>query len=408
MIETENKKRLISNFTSLMSLQSVNYILPLLTFPYLVQILGVEYFGLLAFATAIITYFKMLTDYGFDLSATREISKYRNDKEKVIEIFSSVMILKSIFFILSFLLLTLVVFSFDKLSADWGIYFFTFGMVFGQILFPVWFFQGVEDMKYITYLQILAKGIFTVLIFVVVTQKEDYYLVPLINSIGFLIAGVVSLYVVFSKYSMSFKWQSIEKLKYYFKDSYHIFISSIASNIYSSGTIIILGLVASKEIVGYYSMAEKLSSAFSGIAQPLSKTIFPYISNKSKEYRQIFFKKFIGFIALINIFMFGILFYFSSEILELIFNISNDTANIIFKILIISAYFTFLNINLTPFIYANKQDKFLSKLLIYLGILFIPICYLFSRHYLAIGTSVSILIVEIIISYILINKIRRI
>jgi PST family polysaccharide transporter len=407
MIQKQDKKVLVSNFGSLMSLQGANYILPLLTFPYLVRILGIEYFGLLVFATATISYFKMITDYGFDLSATREISKHRDDKNKIIEIFSSVMILKSLFFIISLILLTILVFSFEKFSAEWKIYFFTFGMVFGQILFPVWFFQGIEEMKYITYLQILAKVIFTLLIFVVVTQQQDYYLVPIINSIGFLVAGLVSLYIVFTKYSMSFRWQSIEKLKYYFHDSYHIFISSIASNIYSSGTIIILGLVASKEMVGYYSMAEKLGSVFSGIAQSLSKTTFPYIANKSIEYRKIFFKKLITYIAIINLFIFGFLFYFSNEILELVFNISNDTSDIIFKILIISAYFTFLNINLTPFIYANKQDKFLSKLLIYMGILFVPICYFSSLFYLAIGTAFTITIVEILLFFIVFYTLRK-
>lgn len=205
---------------------------------------------------------------------------------------------------------------------------------------------------------------------------------------------------------MQFRWQKFENLKYYFKDSYHIFISSVASNIYSSGTVIILGLVASKEMVGYYSMAEKLASAFSGIAQPLSKTIFPYVANKSKEYRGKFFNRFISYIAIINIFIFGLLFYFSNEILELVFNISNNTSDIIFKILIISAYFTFLNINLTPFIYANKQDKFLSKLLLYAGIIFLPICYVASKFYYAIGTATTITIVEILLVLAIVFKIK--
>jgi len=406
MIETEDKKKLISNFTSLMSLQSVNYILPLLTFPYLVRILGAEYFGLLAFATAIITYFKMITDYGFDLSATRKISKYRDDKEKIIEIFSSVMILKGLFFILSLFLLTILIFTFENFRVNWEIYYFTFAMVFGQLLFPVWFFQGIEEMKYITYLQILAKAIFTVLIFILVLTKEDFYLVPIINSIGLIVAGAISLYIVITKYKATLKWQKLDCLKYYFKDSYYIFISSIASNIYSSGAIIILGLLTSKEVVGYYSMAEKLASAFSGIAQPLSKTIFPYITNKNIEFRNKFFNKFISYLAIINLFIFGILFYFSNEILELVFNISNDMSNIIFKILIISAYFTFLNINLTPFIYANKQDRFLSKLLIYMGILFLPLCYISSLYYGAVGATVGITTIEILIVFLLITKVK--
>ncbi|WP_151801044.1 oligosaccharide flippase family protein, partial [Acinetobacter bereziniae] len=155
LIDTEEKKRFIRNFFSLATLQGLNYILPLLTLPYLVRVLGAEKFGILAFSTAIIGYFIVLVDYGFNFTATREISLNRDNNEKLNEIFNSVMIIKFILFLISLIIMTFLIVFFEKFNVDPWLYYLTFGTVFGQILFPVWFFQGIEQMKYITIINII-------------------------------------------------------------------------------------------------------------------------------------------------------------------------------------------------------------------------------------------------------------
>ncbi|MGB9680690.1 MAG: flippase [Minisyncoccia bacterium] len=280
---SSTKKRLAENFISLSVLQAVNYIFPLITLPYLVRILGPEKFGLIAFAQAFIGYFIILTDYGFNLSATREISINRGNKEKVAEIFSSVMIVKFFLGILSFLILVSMLTFIPKFGSDWLVYIFTFGMVLGSVLFPVWFFQGMERMKYITILNIVAKGIFTVCIFIFIRKMSDYLYVPLINSMGFIVAGGLSLRIASKDFGIKFQIPSISAIKHQLQEGWHIFISTAVISLYTTSNAFILGLFTNNTIVGYYSAAEKIVKAAQGLLAPVSQTVYPYFSKLYSE-----------------------------------------------------------------------------------------------------------------------------
>ncbi len=402
MIEKQDKKRLISNFLSLMSLQGVNYILPLLTFPYLVRVLGVDNFGLLAFATAFIAYFNIITSYGFDLTATKEVSIHRDNHDKLVEIYSSVMMIKFALIILSFIVMCVIVFSFERLSKDWEIYFLSFGVVVGQALFPVWLFQGLERMRYITYINILAKTIFTAAIFIFVHDQQDYFWVPLLTSAGYIIAGGYSLWIVNKIVGLKFKLQSKGKVLFYLNDGWHIFISQIYVGLYTTINILILGLFTNNTIVGYYAISEKIITAVGGMFAPVNQVLFPYLTSlhhKQKDLFTIIIRKVAMIFIAISIFLVGMMQLFSTEIITLVSGNYNHHIYEIYKIFVFTiitmpfgAYFT----NLMVIKNLQKELQSLLKNIFLLNLVSAPITiYTFG----AIGLAYSVLILQVYVIF---------
>lgn len=287
-------RRLLKNLISLTVLQVANYVLPLATVPYLVRVLGPEKYGLISFAQALIQYFILFTDYGFNLSATSQISIYRDDNKKVSQIFSAVMYIKIFFTICSALLLLMLISFFTKFRVDYHLYWLTFGMVIGNVIFPVWYFQGIERMSYISMLNIIAKVLFTAAIFIFVRYQSDFWLVPLFNSLGFIITGIISIYLVFHKFKIRLSIVTWDVILQELKNSWHIFISNLSISLFNNTNTFLLGLFFNNIIVGYFSAGEKIIKAISAISVPISQAIYPYVSKlaqQSKEQTMRFLRK---------------------------------------------------------------------------------------------------------------------
>lgn len=396
---TEDKKRLLSNFFSLSFLQGANYILPLITLPYLVRVLGVEYFGLLAFATSTVMYFQLLTDYGFNLTATRDISKYRNEPEKITEIFSSVMTIKMLFAFLSFIILFLITVTFDKFEENCTIYYFTFGMVIGQVLFPMWFFQGIEEMKYITFFNISVKVVFTISLFILVKEKSDYYLVPLINSLSYIIIGIFSITFIYKKFNITFKIQLISTLFKYLKQSWYIFTANLWNGIYSNSTIFILGMFTNNTLVGYYSAAERIIKIVQSLFTPIFQTLFPYFSLKSttsKDEMMNAIKKVILFTSIIALIVSVVIYNKSYWIVNIVLGEQYHSSILIIQILsFLPLTFVLSNLMGTQIMLTNHRDKQYSKIFFYTTSLFILFSFIVVPTFDIIGIAVLSLITEV-------------
>jgi PST family polysaccharide transporter len=270
-------RRVLSNFFSLSVLQFANYLAPLITLPYLVRVLGPSRYGLVEFARALSIYFVILTEYGFNLSATREISIHRDDPRKVSEIFSAVMVIRLLLLGLSFIVMGLLVWAVPKLRAEWLVYLFAFGTVVGQTLFPVWLFQGLERMKQIAVLNIVARLLITVSIFVFIRRSGHYVYVPLVQSAGIILMGAGGLMMALRGFSVRFEVPSVAALWRETVNGWHLFLSRMATTLYTTSNIVILGLFTTDAYVGYYAAGDKIVRAVQGLQLPLSQAIFPHV-----------------------------------------------------------------------------------------------------------------------------------
>lgn len=407
--KTRDNQRLFSNFLSLSVLQWANYILPLLTIPYLIRVLGIEYFGLLAFASAVIVYFNIITDYGFNLTATREISIHRDNREKIIEIFSVVMTIKFILMGISFILLSILLVSFEKFSINWEIYFFTFGIVVGQALFPVWFFQGMEQMKYITYLNILSKTIFTVAIFIFVQEQRDYYMVPILTSIGFIIAGIWSLFLIKKEFDIKFQIQPLKTIKYYLIDGWDVFIVTIAGNLYESTNMVILGLFSSNAEVGYYSIIDRVKGVIRSVFAPVVQSFYPHLSKLIQEDRNLYYKKLNAltlYLGIVSIVIAVIVFLNSDAIVSLITGENNSDLSYYLKLFSLIIVSLPLGSLFGPNMLVIGAKKELNKIIVSSAfislIISIPLAYLFG----IVGLIISSIIIQYMIVLRLYLKLR--
>ena len=260
-----------------MILQMMNVFLPLVTYPYLIRVLGKEIYGLIVFAQAIVSYLVVFVNFGFNISATKEVSVHREDKEKLSEIVSSVLIIKGLVFIFIFVLLIIAIKIIPKAYDIRYLLYLSMWLSFSAFIFPIWYFQGIEKMKYITFINFISRVFFILFVFLLIHSSKDYLLVPAINGAGAIISGFISVYIVIFFHKIKFNFQPIRTLKKYIKISLPLVTSDIFSNIYVNTNKLIVGTFLGMAEVSYYDLADRVVRLINIPITMIGQTIFPKI-----------------------------------------------------------------------------------------------------------------------------------
>ncbi|MGE5402253.1 MAG: oligosaccharide flippase family protein [Ignavibacteriales bacterium] len=396
----------MENFASLSLLQFTNYLLPFITLPYLARVLGVEKFGVLAFAGAVVIYFETLTDFGFNYTATRDIAKNKADTVYISKIFSSVMAAKTLLMCASLIIVLILIAAMPSLKSNYAVILLTFLCIPGYIMFPEWFFQGVEKMRYITIMNFISKLIFTLLTFMVIREQKHYIYVPVLTFLGLFISGCISLYVIFHRFGVKFVMPGWGDITGRLKGSYSIFFNSLFPNLYNSYSTLILGYWGGSALVGIFDAGKKIINFADQAMQVLSRTFFPYLSRNMHNH--IIFVK----INLIAAIIFSLIFYFGAGfIVNLLFTEEFRQAVGILKIMAITPMLFFLISSFgTNYLILIKKDATLMKITMISSVIGFILSNFLIYSFSLVGAALTLVLSRLLIGilvFIFANKFRK-
>lgn len=303
MKQLSQHKTILSNFTYLSILNGLDILLPLLIIPYLTHTVGASNFGDYLFVLVLVQNINNLTAYGYGFSATKKISQYRDNIAKVNRIYNAVIggrLLLGITIVGVILLFSPFIF---KNEGQWFIFLTALGMVVGDIFIPSWLFQGMERMKFLTIVNATAKILFTLLVLVLITRQEDYLYILLINSTGFLLAAVVSQWLVRSQFHLQPAIPALSDVKCELRDGFTLFSTTIGMTLYRNLNILILNYFVSSASVAVYGIAEKIIKACQSLVNPIAQALFPNLSyrfsHNSMQQNIVTLRKLSGYIGVL-------------------------------------------------------------------------------------------------------------
>ncbi len=273
------KHRLISNTISLTFIQVANYVAPLILLVHLASVLGPETYGILAFGQAIIVMSGILIDFGYSLSATDKISRYRRRSSYVSMIIGGIYVFKLFLFLCCAIVVWLFA-NFSQAYADHKFFLLlTLLPVFFQSFFPLWFFQGLEKMQFLAFFSVVIKVLYVCLVVFFVKVPEDYILVPIFNAFSQSVGISLSIWMI---YRLGYRiiMPNRKILFHCIRFSQQFFISRVAVMVYMNSSVLVLGLVASPAVVATYSIAEQLYKAMQSAISPLSSAVYPFMSKE--------------------------------------------------------------------------------------------------------------------------------
>lgn len=253
-------------------------LVPLLSYPIIIDRIGVDLFGELALIHAFYAIFSVLISFGTGFTAVKSVSKYRFSKKIIEQVIRSTIILKFSFSVFVIIFLFSLNYFLDIFFSN-SIIFFGIGFISFELVVPTWYFLGKENMKVVNNVNLISKISYLLLVYFFLTY-EYFYLVPAFMLFCNVLISIPLYFSLASSYSL-IKAPNLKYFKSFTSRSFNLFVVNFISTLYVNLNKLVVNQFLGTRILGFYDLADKLSIATKSPIQLISRALFPNLANKN-------------------------------------------------------------------------------------------------------------------------------
>jgi PST family polysaccharide transporter len=266
--------RILSNVIALYGVQGCTYLLPVITFPYLARVLHPDGWGAVLFAQAIGAIVAIVVEYGFDFSATRETARFEEDKGRLRELIAGVLGAKMLLALIGIGGALLARPYTTRVAPEPALFWASTLWGVGQGINMLWYFQGLQRMRWAGALDIGGKVIATIGIFAVVRTPADGWKVMAAQALGCGVSHAVTVAIAYRE--VGFCWPRPRLVWQALCLGWPMFLFRASLSLSTSANGLILGFFGSRAAVGFYVGADKLRQVAAQALWPITQALFPH------------------------------------------------------------------------------------------------------------------------------------
>lgn len=391
------EKSIIKNYFFNSGLNILNMIFPILSFPYVSRVLGVEGLGEASFILVFSSYFITLAALGIPIYGIREIAKNKSNKNNLNKIFSELFLLNFLSVIIFSLIYLIVIFSFDNLNSSVALYLLIGINIIFSFFQIDWLFQGLENYKIITIRSFISKLLAFVLMILFVNNEGDIDIYLITNIIALTGANFFNIFYARRYVSLNIKGLNFKR---HYESIIYFFTTRIMSSVYTIMDTIILGFLVGNFYVGLYIVAIRLIRAVTVLVTSLSAVLLPrsseYLENKQFETYNTITSNSFYFILLVSSTISILLFLFSKDIMLMFAGKEFLDSAFTMQLLSILVIFVSLsNFTGVQILYPHKKEKIVAKSITLGAIVSVLFCFLLIPLYKHNGAAIAVLLAEL-------------
>ena len=282
----------------------VNYILnlintgtqmlfPLITFPYVCRVIEADGIGQINFFQSIISYISLFTCLGIPMYAIREIARDRSDVVQMNRTAMEILLLHSMLTLVGYAIVAILCLTVPQIQVNIPLFLILSLTIFFTAIGCEWFYQGIEDFKYITIRGLIIKTVSVVLLFIFVKSKTDLLYYGCYTVFGVLGGNIFNFFRLRKYIHRENIIFSELHIKRHIKPVLKVFSFSVVTSIYLQLNTVLLGFLKNALAVGYFAAATKVMQMLLMMSSCLGSVMMPRASHLIAENKEAEFNRLI-------------------------------------------------------------------------------------------------------------------